>query len=148
MSYLLRKFNQSRIGIYFEKIKQNRHFKYGAPFIILIVGAPFVLQKICSVRYEYRNAQLMTPDQEKEFFENNPNIKKRPASEITLEKIYEETVKDTPDDYQMIRGPRPWEDNSQYNKQVEELTEKNKDKGKMFRKENIQKFKRKEDYGL
>lgn len=110
MSYILKKFYETRIGIYFARIKENRHFKYGAPFFILIVGAPFILQRLCSVRYEYRNQQLMTPEQEAELFGKNSKIKKRPDSENTLEKIYEETMKkigDKTDDYQMVRGPRP-----------------------------------------
>ena len=28
----------------------------------------------------------------------------------------------------MIRGPRPWEDNSKFDKMVEDLNEKNKDR--------------------
>ena len=43
----------------------------------------------------------------------------------------------------MIRGPRPWEDNSEYNKKAEELKEKNKDKKPL-----ISLVKQKPDYGL
>lgn len=73
----------------------------------------------------------MTAEQEEEFHKNNPNIRKLAASEITLEKIYEETAKDTPDNYENIRGPRPWEDNSDFNSQIEELEEKSRNKRKI-----------------
>ena len=33
----------------------------------------------------------------------------------------------------MIRGPRPWEDNSDYHKKIAELEEKNKEKNLKFK---------------
>ena len=44
----------------------------------------------------------------------------------------------------MIRGPRPWEDNSDYHKKIEELEEKNKHKKVMHKKakEEIYKMQR------
>jgi len=94
--------------------------------MVLVVGSPFILQHITSVRYEYRRVELWTPEKEQELARKGIRVK--PASENTLEKIYEETVKNTPDDYEMLRGPRPWEDNSDYHKKIEELEEKNKHK--------------------
>ena len=38
-------------------------------------------------------------------------IEKRPAEEVTPEKLHEEYMKrDYQDDYEMVRGPRPWEE--------------------------------------
>ena len=46
--------------------------------------------------------------------------------------IYEDTVKNAPDDYQMVRGPRPWEDNSEYDAMIDQVKEKNKDKKPIY----------------
>lgn len=123
---VLKNINLGRISTWWKKLNENRHFKYGAPFMILVVGSPFVLQHLMSVRYEYRNVEFLTPEKVKELEQKGVRVK--PKSETTLEKIYEETVKNTPDDYEMIRGPRPWEDNSKFDKMVEDLNEKNKDR--------------------
>ena len=49
------------------------------------------------------------------------------------------------DDYKIIRGPRPWEDNTEYNQQVEELKQKNR---KFPSRSEIQKIKSRESYGI
>ena len=51
----------------------------------------------------------------------------------------------TTDDYKIIRGPRPWEDNTEYNQQVEELKKKNR---KFPSRDEIQKIKSRESYGI
>jgi len=145
MSRFLKKFNTSRIATQWKRLNENRHFKYGAPFMLLVVGSPFVLKPLMSVRYEYRNQKLFTPEQQEEFNARHKNIKLRDPSEITLEKIYEQKVENTPDDYENIRGPRPWEDNTDYNNQIKELEGKPRNQRKMIKPPNYDK---KPSYGL
>ena len=49
MSRFLKKFNTSRIATQWKRLNENRHFKYGAPFMLLVVGSPFVLKPLMSV---------------------------------------------------------------------------------------------------
>ena len=43
MRNLLKKVDFSRLTSFLKRVQNNKHFKYGAPMVILVVGAPFVL---------------------------------------------------------------------------------------------------------
>merc|ERR1712150_59332 len=125
-------FSSDRISAKWAKLRKNKHFTYGLPFVILVVGAPSVLQHFGSIRYEYRNQKIWTEKEEAKL--QKSKLRKKAREECTVEKIYENTVKNNEaiNDYKMVRGPRPWEEpNSDFMKQIEELEEKNK--GKKFK---------------
>lgn len=89
----------NRIAGVFQK---NRHFKYGVPFIGLVVGSSFLISEINTTRYDYRKQVVLSSEEAEKF-----GIKKR---EVTVEKVYEDyKKKDLQDDYEIVRGPRPWE---------------------------------------
>merc|ERR1712079_988769 len=77
----------------FQKLLQNRHLKYGVPFIGLLVGSSFALTNVTSFRYEFRKTKGLSADD--------------------LENLYEEYMEQNQEkleDYENLRIPRPWED--------------------------------------
>jgi len=128
MKRLYQLFNDEKIRATLKKLGKNRHFTYGVPFVLFVVGAPLVLKDLMSWRYEYRNQRLWTPEEEAKL--QAARVQLKPPEERTVEAIYEEHMKKEGsklDDYQMIRGPRPWEQPSEeFMKQREELEKRNK----------------------
>lgn len=128
MKRLYQIFNREKIRTTLKKLGNNRHFSYGVPFVIFVVGAPVVLKDLMSWRYEYRNQRLWTPEEEAKL--QASRVKLKPPEERTVEYIYEEHMKKEEknmEDYKMVRGPRPWEEPSEdFMKQREELAERNK----------------------
>lgn len=105
------------------RLSNNRHFKYGAPFIgILLVGVA-VIKNLAQVRYDAKKVRYITEeDIDKIEKETGGRIRKRPKEELTAEAIHEEYMKkdfvDTKD-FVPIRGPRPWEAGSEEEKESE-----------------------------
>lgn len=100
------------MSAFFKKIQSilsNRHVQYGVPFIALVVGSTFVLRELNTVRYEYRTVQSFSArDFEKAGI---------PFKQADPDQIYKEYMeKEYTDDYQMIRGPRPWEETPEASK--------------------------------
>ncbi|XP_045462279.1 cytochrome c oxidase assembly protein COX16 homolog, mitochondrial [Harmonia axyridis] len=80
-------------------------FKKGLPFFIICVGGSFGLKGFTSLRYEYSNkSSISREDFEKE------GIKMKPPSEVTIEAEYEKLQKLDIDNWENVRGPRPWEE--------------------------------------
>jgi len=95
----------------FRKLLQNRHLKYGVPFIGLLVGSSFALTNVTSFRYEFRKTKGLSADE----IENlkDKGVFKRDPNELTLENLYEEYMEQNQEkleDYENLRIPRPWED--------------------------------------
>lgn len=91
-----------------QELFSNKHFKYGVPFLILIVGSSFGIKHVAQFRYDFRNAKLMTKADEAEY--KARGIRLRTPDEVSLENLHKEYMeKDYQDDYEIIRGPRPWE---------------------------------------
>ena len=96
------------------KIADNKHFKYGAPFLIAVVGGSFMLQYYSQLRYDiFQERHIMT---------------KLKPTQTSLEEEYEEYKKSVDlDNWQNIRGPRPWEnDNQEYKEIIEKRAEQSK----------------------
>ena len=49
MKKLYQLFNREKIRATLRKLGNNRHFSYGLPFVLFVVGAPFVLKELMSV---------------------------------------------------------------------------------------------------
>lgn len=86
----------------FNALKQSRHFKYGFPFLSLVIGGSFLLREFQqAARYDNRKSKQLDKE----------TIDKLNLQEWkTTEEIYEEyKARGIKKDYQMVRGPRPWE---------------------------------------
>ena len=46
-------FNSDKLSAKWAKLRKNKHFTYGLPFVLLVVGAPHVLQHLFSVSMIY-----------------------------------------------------------------------------------------------
>jgi len=79
------------------RLLANKHFRYGVPFMSLIVGAPLVLKDLYQVRIDAKRAKLV----QDQFKEAGITF-----TEVDEEKVLEKYVKEVEDDYEMIRGPR------------------------------------------
>ncbi|XP_059087573.1 cytochrome c oxidase assembly protein COX16 homolog, mitochondrial-like [Tigriopus californicus] len=78
--------------------------RYGLPFLVLTVGGSFVLSEFTDVRFRYQRYRFVENE-----FEASGRV---PGAAPTLEdeyRVYQAETKNQPDDYEMIRGPRPWE---------------------------------------
>ena len=49
MKRLYQLFNDEKIRATLKKLGKNRHFTYGVPFVLFVVGAPLVLKDLMSV---------------------------------------------------------------------------------------------------
>jgi hypothetical protein len=77
--------------------------RYGLPFLVLTVGGSFVLSEFTDVRFRYQRYR---------FVENELRRAGGCPAPPHLEdeyRVYQAETKNQPDDYEMIRGPRPWE---------------------------------------
>lgn len=106
------------------KILNSPHFKYGLPFIIVVVGGSFGLQIYSQIRYDVQaeNRIVAKTDALKALAGN-----KKP---ITLEEAYEEYKKEVDlDNWKNIRGPRPWEnDNTEFKEVIERRAAESKNR--------------------
>lgn len=91
----------------FNTFRRKKSFKYGIPFLILVVGGSFGLKEFTSLRYQYAKKQPVSPEDMKKF---GVNMKK--PSEVTLESEFEKVKKIDIDHWEQKRGPRPWEEAS------------------------------------
>uniref|UniRef100_A0A8D8YEU5 Cytochrome c oxidase assembly protein COX16 homolog, mitochondrial n=1 Tax=Cacopsylla melanoneura TaxID=428564 RepID=A0A8D8YEU5_9HEMI len=100
----------------FQQLRRQKLFNYGVPFVVFVVGSSFVLREFTTLRYEFRKSEALDPSELKTI-----GIEKKDPSEITLEKIYEKTQKEIDlDNWTQVRGPRPWEDMSEFEKLKQE----------------------------
>lgn len=99
------------------RLKGNKHFKYGLPFVIAIVGGSYGLQFYSQVRYDIQKERhIMTKTKELQKILGPSNQKPK-----TIEEEYEDYRKKVDlDNWKNIRGPRPWEsDNTEYKEMIE-----------------------------
>lgn len=85
----------------------NRRFvKYGVPFLIVIVGGSFGLKQFTQLRYQFSTVSQVTPEEMKKH-----GITMKKPGEVTLETEYEKIKNLDIDNWEQVRGPRPWEEN-------------------------------------
>lgn len=88
-------------------IKRNRFLSYGLPFVLLLVGGSFGLEKFAQLRYVFRKTLFLTPEKAKEL-----GIEMRSgADKPTLDTEYEKLKQMNIENWENVRGPRPWEEN-------------------------------------
>lgn len=106
-------------------LKDNKHFKYGLPFIIAMVGGSYGLQYYSQLRYDIQaERHIMGKTKELQKIIGSSDVKPK-----TLEEEYEEYKKEVDiDNWKNIRGPRPWEtDNTEYKEMIERRAAEAKD---------------------
>lgn len=97
---------------YLTRLNKNNHFKYGLPFIIMVVGGSSLLKFYSQARYDLHN-------------ERHIITKTKPVSIEEEYSNYKENVDLS--DWQNIRGPRPWEgDNQKYKELIEKRARESK----------------------
>ncbi|KAI8044574.1 cytochrome c oxidase assembly protein COX16 homolog, mitochondrial [Drosophila gunungcola] len=87
---------------------KRKSFKYGIPFLIMMVAGSFGLQQFSNLRYQYTKKQPVTPEEMKKY---GVNMKNR--QEVTLESEYDKVKSVDIDHWENKRGPRPWEEEGQ-----------------------------------
>ncbi|XP_043845096.1 cytochrome c oxidase assembly protein COX16 homolog, mitochondrial-like [Dromiciops gliroides] len=80
-------------------LKKSKTLRYGVPMIVLTVGGSFSLWEFSQIRYDAVKAKI-DPELEEKLKRNK----------VSLKSEYEKIKDSTFDDWQNIRGPRPWED--------------------------------------
>lgn len=99
---------------YLERIQHffNRKFvRYGFPFLIVTVGGSFGLKEFAQLRYQFTKKSQITPEEMKKH-----GIEMKKPGEVTLETEYEKIKNLDIDNWEQVRGPRPWEENYQQKK--------------------------------
>ncbi|XP_030376440.1 cytochrome c oxidase assembly protein COX16 homolog, mitochondrial [Scaptodrosophila lebanonensis] len=86
-------------------IYKKKSFKYGVPFLLMMVAGSFGLQQFSNLRYQYAKKQPVSPEDMKKY---GITMKKR--GEVTLETEYDKVKVIDIDHWENKRGPRPWEE--------------------------------------
>lgn len=107
-----------------KKLKANKHFKYGLPFLLSVVGSSVALMHYSQVKYDIKN--------ERHIISKTKELQAMigPVKQVSLEEEYEHYKKTVDlDNWKNIRGPRPWEnDNTEYRDLIEKRAEESKSK--------------------
>ncbi|KAI2805806.1 Cytochrome oxidase assembly [Blomia tropicalis] len=101
--------------------------RYGLPFLSFMVLGSFLLREFASIRYEVYSYKRRygASLKDRNLYEEDDD---EPANTSINEDAEIQKLKEmgANDDWQNIRGPRPWEDNSQFNNLMESLRQKSK----------------------
>lgn len=90
-----------------KQLSKRRFFKFGVPFVSLIILGSFGLREFAGLRYQFRTTSRVREEADK------IGIEMKDRKEVTLEAEYEKVKKMDIDNWENIRGPRPWEENIQ-----------------------------------
>ncbi|BFZ12066.1 hypothetical protein BsWGS_15105 [Bradybaena similaris] len=107
------------LGKIWERIMKRRFLRTGLPFVVLVVGGSFFLKEFTGIRYQFRQERRVSKEE----------AEKLGIKFISLEEVQEQALKEMEqmnvDNWENIRGPRPWEDSkSMQNEQRESLEKK------------------------
>lgn len=97
----------------FNRFRRRPFFKFGLPFLILVIGGSFGLKQFTSLRYEFQRSGFVKNKE----IEGSAMKKKE---KVTLESEYQKIKEMDIDAWENIRGPRPWEESEAMNKLKEE----------------------------
>ncbi|XP_037717163.1 cytochrome c oxidase assembly protein COX16 homolog, mitochondrial [Drosophila subpulchrella] len=87
---------------------KRKSFKYGIPFLIMMVAGSFGLQQFSNLRYQYAKKQPVTPEEMKKY-----GVSMKNRQEVTLESEYDKVKSVDIENWENKRGPRPWEEENQ-----------------------------------
>lgn len=84
-------------------LKNNKFFRVGVPFILLVIGGSFGLREFSQIRYDYRKIQFISPEELKK-----QGIEMKPRGSVTIDTEYQKLVEQVNlEDYDNKRIPRP-----------------------------------------
>ncbi|XP_034240861.1 cytochrome c oxidase assembly protein COX16 homolog, mitochondrial isoform X2 [Thrips palmi] len=90
----------------FEKFKRSKHFNFGLPFLLFVVGGSFALKEFAKVRYEFTHVNPF----------DLPIEEKIESVRVDPEKEYDNIMnKIDLDNWENKRIPRPWEEQASSN---------------------------------
>ncbi|XP_062711876.1 cytochrome c oxidase assembly protein COX16 homolog, mitochondrial [Aedes albopictus] len=89
----------------FQYYSKRKFFRFGVPFLLLMVGGSFGLKQFAQLRYTFSKKGALTVEEA----EKHGLLMKKPE-EVTLEGEYEKVKGLDIDNWENIRGPRPWEE--------------------------------------
>ncbi|KAM9294248.1 cytochrome c oxidase assembly protein COX16 homolog, mitochondrial [Gastrophryne carolinensis] len=90
--------------------KNNPTLRYGVPMMLLVVGGSFGLREFAQIRYDVHSLKNTVDPAV-------ANMIKNRDKEVTLESEYEKIKDNRFDEWNNIRGPRPWEDSKVFQDQ-------------------------------
>jgi len=91
-------------------LQKNKTIKYGVPMMLLVIGGSFGLREFTQIRYDAQKIKRKM----------DPSLQAKVKMEkqsVILEEEYEKMKDQNLEDWQNIRGPRPWEDSKDYQDQ-------------------------------
>ncbi|KAL1516400.1 hypothetical protein ABEB36_000318 [Hypothenemus hampei] len=88
------------------KLFKKKFVRFGLPFLIMTVGGSFGLREFTQLRYQFSNTSKVSYEEAKKM-----GIEMKKPGEVTLESEYEKIKNMDIDNWEQIRGPRPWEEN-------------------------------------
>ena len=88
-----------------DQLAKKKFFKYGLPFLTLLLAGSFGLQQFSQLRYTYSKKKLITPEEAEKM-----GVKMKKPGEVTLETEFEKVRNIDIENWENKRGPRPWEE--------------------------------------
>ncbi|XP_043461695.1 cytochrome c oxidase assembly protein COX16 homolog, mitochondrial [Leptopilina heterotoma] len=89
------------------KIFKNKSVKFGIPFLVFMLGAPFLVNEFQRLRYEYK--PLIAQDVLRDEMKKKGLHMKKPG-EVTLESEYAKIKDKDTSNWEIKRIPRPYEE--------------------------------------
>lgn len=102
------------------RIRRNKHFRFGLPFVIMVVGSSYGLKYYSEVKFLIQ--------EERHIISKTKELQKLAVKQHTIEEEYEDYKRTVDlDNWKNIRGPRPWEsDNQEYKELIERRAKESK----------------------
>ncbi|XP_055329081.1 cytochrome c oxidase assembly protein COX16 homolog, mitochondrial-like [Paramacrobiotus metropolitanus] len=102
-------------------IFRSRLFRYGLPFMVTVVGGSFWLRDFAQLRYTFRKVKRVSAEEFAELVGKQKDLRR-----VDPEELLREVQAEADANYEMVRGPRPWEENNQ----LEEIKKKRQEERK------------------
>ncbi|XP_056632340.1 cytochrome c oxidase assembly protein COX16 homolog, mitochondrial [Diorhabda carinulata] len=87
------------------RLLNKRIVKFGLPFFVLMIGGSFGLREFTNLRYQFSRVSLVKREELEKL-----GIEMKKPGEVTLESEYEKIKNLDIDNWEQVRGPRPWEE--------------------------------------
>lgn len=86
-----------------KNVINNKFFRFGAPFILLVIGGSFGLKEFSQIRYDHRKIKRISPEELKK-----QGINMKPKGSVTIETEYKKLLDQVNlENYENKRIPRP-----------------------------------------
>jgi len=94
---------------------QRRSFRFGVPFLTMIVGGSFGLSYFTQLRYDFRSKKRVSKEEAEAY-----GVKMKEPKEVTLDTEFEKMENMDYDTWEQVRGPRQWEPDNKLYQEAEE----------------------------